>query len=96
MRIEDYFEFKEKIGEGHFGVVKKCIEKSSGKYRVCHIFRYKIEHFIPTRNKYFPRFVRKLYAKIALTNYHISDMLATSGFHLPLTMALPLSIMKSN
>ncbi len=31
MRIEDYFEFKEKIGEGHFGVVKKCIEKSSGK-----------------------------------------------------------------
>ena len=31
LRIEEFFEFKEKIGAGHFGVVKKCIEKSSGK-----------------------------------------------------------------
>ena len=30
-KIEDLYEFKEKIGEGHFGVVKRCIEKSSGK-----------------------------------------------------------------
>ena len=30
-KIEDSFEFKEKIGEGHFGVVKKCIEKKTGK-----------------------------------------------------------------
>jgi hypothetical protein len=26
-KIEDLFELKEKIGEGHFGVVKKCVEK---------------------------------------------------------------------
>ena len=31
LKIEDYFENKEKIGEGHFGLVKKCIEKSTGK-----------------------------------------------------------------
>ena len=31
IKIEDLFEFKEKIGEGHFGLVKKCIEKSTGK-----------------------------------------------------------------
>ena len=31
LKIEEFFEFKEKIGAGHFGVVKKCIEKSSGK-----------------------------------------------------------------
>ena len=31
MKIEEFFKFKEKIGEGHFGVVKKCIEKSTGK-----------------------------------------------------------------
>jgi tRNA A-37 threonylcarbamoyl transferase component Bud32 len=31
LKIGDLFEFKEKIGEGHFGVVKKCIEKSTGK-----------------------------------------------------------------
>ena len=30
-KIEDHFEFKEKIGEGHFGVVKICIEKNTGK-----------------------------------------------------------------
>ena len=30
-KIEDFFEFKEKIGEGHFGLVKRCIEKSTGK-----------------------------------------------------------------
>ena len=31
LKIEDLFEMKDKIGEGHFGLVKKCIEKSSGK-----------------------------------------------------------------
>ena len=31
LKIDDFFEIKEKIGEGHFGLVKKCIEKSSGK-----------------------------------------------------------------
>ena len=31
IKIEDLFEFKEKIGEGHFGLVKRCIEKSTGK-----------------------------------------------------------------
>ena len=31
LKIEEFFEFKEKIGAGHFGVVKKCIEKSTGK-----------------------------------------------------------------
>ena len=30
-KIENLFEIKEKIGQGHFGVVKKCIEKSSRK-----------------------------------------------------------------
>ena len=30
-RIEDLYEFKEKLGEGHFGVVKRCIDKRSGK-----------------------------------------------------------------
>ena len=30
-KIEDLFEIKDKIGEGHFGVVKKCVEKQSGK-----------------------------------------------------------------
>ena len=28
---EDYYDNNEKIGEGHFAVVKKCIEKKSGK-----------------------------------------------------------------
>ena len=28
LKIEDFFEIKEKIGEGHFGLVKRCIEKS--------------------------------------------------------------------
>ena len=31
IKIEDVFEFKEKIGQGHFGLVKRCIEKSTGK-----------------------------------------------------------------
>ena len=31
IKIEDLFEFKEKIGEGHFGLVKRCIEKNTGK-----------------------------------------------------------------
>ena len=31
LKIENLFEIKEKIGEGHFGMVKKCIEKNSGK-----------------------------------------------------------------
>ena len=31
LKFEDFFEFKEKIGEGHFGLVKRCIEKSTGK-----------------------------------------------------------------
>jgi len=31
LKIEDFFEIKEKIGEGHFGLVKRCIEKSTGK-----------------------------------------------------------------
>ena len=30
-KIENFFEIKEKIGQGHFGVVKKCIEKSTQK-----------------------------------------------------------------
>jgi tRNA A-37 threonylcarbamoyl transferase component Bud32 len=30
-KIENLFEIKEKIGQGHFGVVKKCIEKSTQK-----------------------------------------------------------------
>ena len=30
-RIEDLYEFKEKLGEGHFGVVKRCIDKRTGK-----------------------------------------------------------------
>ena len=29
--FEDKYETKEKLGEGHFAVVKKCIEKQSGK-----------------------------------------------------------------
>ena len=31
LKFEDFFEFKEKLGEGHFGLVKRCIEKSTGK-----------------------------------------------------------------
>lgn len=31
LKIEDLFDLKEKIGEGHFGIVKKCIEKQTGK-----------------------------------------------------------------
>ena len=31
IKIEDLFEFKEKIGQGNFGLVRKCIEKSTGK-----------------------------------------------------------------
>ena len=31
LKIEDLYEFKEKIGEGHFGTVKRCIEKKSGE-----------------------------------------------------------------
>ena len=31
LKIEDLYEIKDKIGQGHFGVVKKCIEKSTGK-----------------------------------------------------------------
>lgn len=30
-KIENSFEIKDKIGQGHFGVVKKCIEKSTRK-----------------------------------------------------------------
>ena len=30
-RIEDLYEFKEKLGAGHFGVVKRCIDKRTGK-----------------------------------------------------------------
>ena len=30
-KIENLFEIKDKIGQGHFGVVKKCIEKSTRK-----------------------------------------------------------------
>ena len=30
-RIEDLYEFKEKLGAGHFGVVKRCVDKRSGK-----------------------------------------------------------------
>ena len=31
LKIENLFEIKDKIGQGHFGVVKTCIEKSTGK-----------------------------------------------------------------
>jgi serine/threonine protein kinase len=31
LKIEDLYEFKEKIGEGHFGTVKRCIEKKTGE-----------------------------------------------------------------
>ena len=31
LKFENLFEIKDKIGEGHFGVVKTCIEKSTGK-----------------------------------------------------------------
>ena len=31
IKIEDLFEFKEKIGQGNFGLVRKCIEKNTGK-----------------------------------------------------------------
>ena len=31
LKIEDLFEFKEKIGQGNFGLVRRCIEKSSGQ-----------------------------------------------------------------
>ena len=31
IKIEDLFEFKEKIGQGSFGLVRKCIEKNTGK-----------------------------------------------------------------
>ena len=30
-KIENLYEIKDKIGQGHFGVVKKCVEKSSRK-----------------------------------------------------------------
>ena len=31
IKIEDLYEFKEKIGQGHFGLVKRCIDKRTGK-----------------------------------------------------------------
>ena len=31
LKIENLFEIKDKIGQGHFGVVKTCIEKATGK-----------------------------------------------------------------
>ena len=31
LKIEDLFEFKEKIGQGNFGLVRRCIEKSTGQ-----------------------------------------------------------------
>ena len=31
IKIEDLFGFKEKIGQGNFGLVRKCIEKNTGK-----------------------------------------------------------------
>ena len=31
LKIEDLFELKEKIGQGNFGLVRRCIEKSSGQ-----------------------------------------------------------------
>ena len=31
IKIEDLFEFKEKIDQGNFGLVRKCIEKNTGK-----------------------------------------------------------------
>ena len=31
LKIEKLYEIKEKIGQGHFGVVKTCIEKATGK-----------------------------------------------------------------
>ena len=31
LKIENLFEIKDKIGQGHFGVVKTCVEKSTGK-----------------------------------------------------------------
>ena len=31
LKIDDFFEFGEKIGQGQFGLVKKCIEKSTKK-----------------------------------------------------------------
>ena len=31
IKIEDLFEFKEKIGQGNFGLVRRCLEKSTGK-----------------------------------------------------------------
>ena len=44
LKIENLFEIKEKIGQGHFGVVKRCIEKSTGKeYAVKIMNKSKIE-----------------------------------------------------
>ena len=44
LKIDDFFEIKEKIGAGHFGQVKKCIEKNSGKeYAVKIIDKNKIK-----------------------------------------------------
>ena len=31
IKIEDLFEFKEKIGQGNFGLVRRCIEKNTGE-----------------------------------------------------------------
>ena len=31
IKIEDLFEYKEKIGQGNFGLVRRCLEKSTGK-----------------------------------------------------------------
>jgi hypothetical protein len=31
VKFEDLYEIKDKIGQGHFGLVKECIEKSTGK-----------------------------------------------------------------
>jgi len=44
LKIEDLYEFKEKIGEGHFGTVKRCIEKKSGEeYAVKIMYKNKIK-----------------------------------------------------
>lgn len=44
LKIEDLYEFKEKIGEGHFGTVKRCIEKKTGEeYAVKIMYKNKIK-----------------------------------------------------
>jgi serine/threonine protein kinase len=44
INFEDVYEIKEEIGQGHFAVVKKCIEKNTGKeYAVKIITKQKLK-----------------------------------------------------